>query len=272
MRHRGRETSFEYHERPGLGLDASRLDRMVAELRTCASHCFPELPSYQCLLGTRAALEDKIITVARDADGTMIGFCSAVVLPIRGVGDVLHLGLTCVSPFARGRGLTHRLTGRLVTRFLLRHRPFGRLWVTNVACVLSSLGNVALHFRDVFPAPGGPEVPSRTHRLIAEGIHLHHRADAFIDPAAVFDGASFVFRGSVAGTMFQKRADDTRFHHRDAALNAYYAARLDFDAGDEVLQVGCVTLGDGLAAGLRAARSALERGLSGRPRLQGDAA
>jgi hypothetical protein len=158
-----------------------------------------------------------------------------------------------------------------VTRYLVRHRPFGRLWVTNVACVLSSLGNVALHFREVYPAPGAAP-PSRTHRLIAEAMHLHHRAEAFISPVADFDREAFVFRRSVAGTVFQKSAEDLRYHHRDRALNDFYRARMDFESGDEVLQVGCVTLADGLRSAVHGLRRGLGRALSRRPDLQGDAA
>ena len=42
--------------------------------------------------------------------------------------------------------------------------------------------------------------------------------------------------------MFQKDADDTRYHHRDPELNRFYLERMHFDDGDEVLQVGHASL------------------------------
>ncbi|MBN1772998.1 MAG: hypothetical protein JXB32_17140 [Deltaproteobacteria bacterium] len=69
------------------------------------------------------------------------------------MGPVLHRGLTWVRPDARGRGLTHKLTSHAGIGHLLRCRPFGRLWITNCACVLSSLGHVALNLDDVYPSP-----------------------------------------------------------------------------------------------------------------------
>lgn len=55
-----------------------------------------------------------------------------------------------------------------------------------------------------------------------------------------------MFRGSARDTVFQKRRHDRAYHHRHAVLNRFYAARMSFDEGDEVLQVGFVTLLTGL--------------------------
>jgi hypothetical protein len=252
---------IEYFERPGRSLDDTRLLALSSALRACAGECFESIPEYQCLSGTRMSFEDKVITVARDAEGRVVGFCSAVILPVRGVGNVLHLGLTCVAQSGRSAGLTHALTSRLVTQWLIRRSPLGRQWISNVACVLSSLGNVALNFGEVYPAPDQP-VPSRQHRLIGETIQLHYRDKAYVRPDAVWDPERFVFRGSVKDTVFQKRADDTRYHHRDPQLNRYYQDLLDFDAGDEALQVGHISLLDLVGYVLRR----LQRGLSTAPR------
>jgi hypothetical protein len=48
--------------------------------------------------------------------------------------------------------------------------------------------------------------------------------------------------GSVGGTVFQKNAADVKYHHRQNGLNLYYAGLMDFARGDEVLQVGHVSL------------------------------
>jgi hypothetical protein len=231
---------FEWLYRPGRDLDDDSLAALCAELTAVGETCLEPLPMYQVFLGTRDEMSDKAITIARRAsDGTMAGFCAAVLLDVDGVGEVLHLGLTCVRPGERGGGLTHRLGGRLVARYLMRRR-FSRVWVTNVAAVMSSLGNFARHVRDVHPAPGSR--PSRPeHVRIADAFDQRYRAKAHIQSWAVFDRDTFVFRGSGRGTAFQKRADEAQYHHRDPALNAFYGSIMNFDDGDEVLQVG--TLG-----------------------------
>jgi len=227
---------------PGRALPDADLERLVAELRDVASTCFDPIPDYQCLSGTRAALSDKVITLARRPDGEAAGFCSALILPVAGVGDVLHLGLTCVRPDARSGRLTTRLMSKLVITYFWRYRGLRRVWCSNVACVLSSLGNMALHFDRVFPSPFGPEQPSTEHLRIARAIDAHHRREIYIDAAAVLDTDAFVFRRSVPSTVFQKSANDSRFFHRDRALNDYYQQRMSFEDGDEVVQVGCVDL------------------------------
>ena len=229
-----------YLERPGDHLDDAALARLVAEMRRVASRCFAEVPEYQCLRGRREDLRDKVITLAHDAEGQLLGFCSGVLLDVPGVGRVLHLGLTCVDPNGRGGGLTHVLNSRLVTRYFLRHHLFSRLWVTSVACVLSSLGNMALSFEGVVPSPYAAAPPSDAHRAIARAIDTQHRDKVYILPTASLDEERFVFCGSVRGTVFQKEARDPRFRHRNEFLNSYYESLLDFERGDEAVQVGFV--------------------------------
>ena len=234
-------TRIVYLNRPGAMLSGKEFTELVTGIQCVAGTCFDTLPDYQCLRGTREELSDKVMAVAWREDGRMEGFCSAVLLPIKGVGEVLHLGLTCVRPDARSGGLTHKLTSHLLTRYLLRH-PFQRVWVSNVACVLSSLGNVALHFDDVYPSPLGPRNPSPIHMSIALQIQARFRDKMYIRDTALFDPANFIFRGSVGETVFQKDEKDARFRHRDERLNAYYGSLMDFEKGDEVLQVGTCSL------------------------------
>jgi len=233
---------IEFVYRPGKWMTDDQLLAFVRGMRRVASECFEDVPLYQALHGSRDELRDTVIAVARRPDGEMAGFCSAVVLPVPEVGRVLHLGLTCVRPADRSGGLTHKLTSALVLRYLLRAKPLGRQWFTNLACVLSSLGNVALNFEDVYPSPFSARHPTAAHLSIADAIDRYYRGRMYIGAEAVFDRDAFVFRGSVKGTMFQKSGDDVRYHHRDPSLNGFYRDLMNFEAGDEVLQVGAASL------------------------------
>jgi hypothetical protein len=108
--------------------------------------------------------------------------------------------------------------------------------------VLSSLGNVALHFDAVYPTPFGAAKPSATHVRIAETIDRQYRDKMYVLEGATFDTRAFIFRGSVKDTMFQKEADEKSFHHRNRSVNDYYLNAMSFDEGDEVLQIGYVSL------------------------------
>lgn len=231
---------FSYLGRPGRRLDDAAADALCAELIEVGRTCLSPLPHYQVFVGGRACLSDKVLMLARDASGRLVGFTSAVVLEVAGVGPVLHLGLTCVRPEARGARLTHLLVSKLVTRFYATRRAFRRLWVTNVACVLSSLGSVAKNFAQVHPSPWSPQALRPEVWLIARAFDERYREVAHIQPSATFDPDTFVFRGSGRGTAFQKEGADDTFAHRESKLNDFYRNILNFDDGDEVLQVGAV--------------------------------
>ena len=232
---------LEWFLRPGKTLSKAAASSLVREFRQVGEECLSPLPDYQVFAQTPDALDDKAIVVARRRDGTMAGFHSAVLIDVPGVGEVLHLGLLCVRPEDRGGGLTHVMGNRLALRYFAVRR-FRRFWISNVACVLSSLGNFSRHVSSAHPAPGS--TPSDAARLIAEAWDKNHRHKAFIQPGAVFDSQRFVFRHSAKGTAFQKSAEDEEFFHRDGRLNEFYKAMLRFEDGDEMLQVGTLGWGD----------------------------
>ena len=120
--------------------------------------------------------------------------------------------------------------------------PLKSVWISNCACVLSSIGNVAKYFEKVYPSPFNQEAPSVNHLFIAKEISDKYRSQIAINETAYFDENKFVFEGSVSDTVFQKNSDDKRFHHRDIGLTNFYKSLLNFDRGDEVLQIGQVSL------------------------------
>ena len=229
---------FEVFQEPGRVLSDASLDTLARDIREIAGECFHELPDYQAIVGTRKALSDKLITLAKDEFGIPQGFCSMVFLDVKGVGRVLHLGLTCVRPGARGKRLTHFLVKKALTGYLFRQNPFGKIWISNCAGVLSSLGNVAMHFEHVFPSPFCSDRPGDTHVKIARAIDSQFRQEMYVLPDAVLDENKFVFRGSVKDTVFHKEKDDLAYHHRKNGLNRFYANMMNFEQGDEVLQIG----------------------------------
>jgi len=228
---------IEYIYRPGLYWTDQEVVRYHAELEEIAKDCFRKVPHYQCLSGARKELERNVITLARDHNGRPVGFCSAVILDIDGYKNILHLGLTCVKKEARSLGLTHLLTSKLLFNYLIRTSPFKSIWVTNVACVISSLGNVALYFEKVHPSPFSKSEPGPDHIRIAQEVDRKFRSPIAINRDAHLDLDTFVFRGSVGNTAFQKSRKDKQYYHRDAVLTEFYLNRLNFDKGDEVLQI-----------------------------------
>lgn len=232
--------NIRLHHRPGLSMGATELKSLHEELCDVARTCLDELPNYQCLTGKREEFSRLLIAVARDEHGKMMGFCSAYLLESGDATPILHLGLTCVRPETRGKSLTHKLTLKLVVGHLLRTSWFKPVWVSNVACVLSSLGNVGLNFEEVYPSPFMDE-PSDKHRYFARLISQRYRWELLIPSTSTFDERNFVFQGSVKGTAFEKEGGDRRYFHRQEWVNDFYRGLLDFHRGDEVLQIGKIS-------------------------------
>lgn len=233
---------IKFFYRPGKKLPDREKIKLSKELKEIAGTCFENLPDYQCLQEDSDALNDKIITIAYDCNHQPIGFSSAVLFNIKDVGEVLHLGLMCIKPSMRQYGLSHKLSSKLVIHYLLKRHTFQKIWITNIACVLSSLGNVALHFDNVYPSPFNTQSPFREHFLIAKAVDKIFRRNVYINHDAQLDPWSFVFKGSVKGTVFQKRAQDKQYYHRISSINTYYKELMDFTQGDEILQIGTVSL------------------------------
>lgn len=227
---------------PGIYMSKEELSTLTDELRNVSSKCFDEVPYYQTLTGKRDEFQRAIICTARNSKGVLVGFCSSLVLDIDAIGSVLHLGLTCVDPIARRKKLTHKLMNKLLVKYLLMESPINGVWVSNCACVLSSLGNVALYFEDIYPSPFNNKAPSAQHLKIAQGISQSHRAAMAVNYDANFNCKTFVFEGSVSDSVFEKSESDAKYYHRNPELTDYYKNILNFERGDEVLQVGRVSL------------------------------
>lgn len=255
---------YEFLYKPGTWMTDEQLEELTTKIRETALTSFDALPDYQVLRGTREEFSDKVIALAWCPDGSLAGFCSTVIFNIDGVGDVQHLGLTVVRPQDRSNGLTHILTSRAVKGYLMKHKPlFGKLWITNCAAVLSSLVNVAKYFEDIYPSPFHGKANRAIYDRIAAAIDEHYRDKIYISEDAFFDHDSYVFRKSVEGTVFKKDRNDKRFHHRNSELNNYYKNMMNFEDGDEVLQIGYVST-------LAAFRHMYERSIKNIPFVQGD--
>ena len=238
--------NFQVFDRPSLTLLPLECSQLAKELRTLAKSCLNPVPNYQCLSSAPHALDDKVIAVMRETQGPqrIVAFVSAVYLHIplgenKNEGStVLHTGLTCVVPGSKRQGIVALLFFHLFG--YLRAQPeFVRgLWMTSVAEVTSSLGNIAEYAVDVYPSPQC-NAPSSTHVRIADAVSKKYRDAMLIAPDAVFDQERFVFRGAnPPGSCFRKDTEDPRYHHRDPRVNDYYRELLGRNEGNIVLQVG----------------------------------
>ncbi|WP_170327333.1 hypothetical protein [Ruegeria arenilitoris] len=232
-------------ERPGLWMPSDELDNLVADLRSVASKTLPagEL-KYGVFAGDRDRLAHSVITlISRKDDITPVAFNALALMDVN-LGhrseEVLHLGLVMVDPDLRSQGFSWVLYGLTCVLILLRNgmRP---LWVSNVTQVPAVVGLVGQGFARVFPA-APPEPQNRRsllHLHLARSIMRHHRHVFGVGPDAGFDEDRFVITNAyTGGSDHLKKTYEDAPKHRDQVVNEFCENQLDYDRGDDVLQLG----------------------------------
>lgn len=234
-------------ERPGSWLSDAELDKVVEDLRSVVRLSVPAGSlDYGVLAGRRKQLEQAVLTVIYDLKtGKALAFNALTYMPceLRGQQvDVLHLGLVVVSPHCRESGFSWILYG-LTSLLLFFRRRFRPLWISNVTQVPAIIGKVTESFSSVYPVPGKDTCESMDHLVLARQILSQHRAVFGVGEEATFDEKNFVIQNAYTGGSDHLKKTFTQAQpHRNAAYNEFCKTKLDYDRGDDFLQLGVMTL------------------------------
>jgi hypothetical protein len=234
-------------ERPGRSLPQAELDELVMQLRIVAGKTLPAGSlAYGIFSGERERLARAVVTlIADEATGDPIAFNALSVMDVALDGapaEIIHLGLVMIDPDVQGRGLSWVLYG-LTTLLLFARGGLRQRWVSNVTQVPAVFGMVSETFSDVFPQPQAAARCSFAHLQLARGIMRQHRAVFGVGAEAGFDEQRFVITDAyTGGSDALKKPYDAAAKHRDEQYNAFCARELDYDRGDDILQIGRVDL------------------------------
>lgn len=241
-------------EAPGLWMTPDELGNLVGQLRTVAAKTLPagEL-EYGVLGGDRSRLDSAIVTlVTEKADDTPVAFNALARMDVD-LGhrreNVLHLGLVMVDPHKRSQGLSWVLYGLTCILVLFRNgmRP---VWISNVTQVPAVVGIVSSGFSAVFPRPDAALRDDRSlaHLLLARRIMKDHRHVFGVGEEAGFEEDRFVITNAyTGGSDHLKKTYEDAPKHRDAAVNEFCRTELDYERGDDVLQLGQIDLPNALS-------------------------
>jgi hypothetical protein len=234
-------------ERPGVDCDDATLAAIVGDLRTVAraGQGGKPVPEYGVLLGERADLAGRVVTIVYTRAGRAVGFNALTYLDLElgtRVESVLHLGLTFVDPEFQRQRLPALLYG--VTTFLLLFknglRPF---WISNVTQVPAVAGMVADNYAGTFPHYAGRHRQTFGQRVLARAIMKHHRRAFGVGADAIFDEERGVIENAYTGGSDElKKSFAASAKHRNPAVNDFCARTLDYQRGDDLLQIGRCTL------------------------------
>ena len=208
---------------------------------------------YGVLLGSKERWDRTILSILREvATGRAIGFSAMSLLDTTVGGrsrEVLHLGLLVVDPEYRGWGFSRLVCGTSCLLAFLRRGPRS-LWVSNVSQVPAVLGLVAKTLKSVYPAPGARATAEQLD--VARQIMARHRAVFGVSDDAGFDEERFVITDAYTGgsdNLKKTYFEAPKSRHSD--VNAWCRQELDYERGDDFLQLARYTPGVALSIAWR---------------------
>lgn len=241
----GKDLRVHIIERPGLWMSQEKLSALSDDLKTVASKTLPrEGLTYGVFSADASRMSESIITLVKRKDGTSIAFNALAVMTVDLEPEpvqVLHLGLVMVDPDERSKSLSWVLYGLTCFLIFLR-RQFRPIWISNVTQVPAVVGMVSTLFSDVWPQPGEGR-RTLNHLLIGRRIMENHRHVFGVGDDAGFDEERFVITNAyTGGSDGLKKSFDEAQHHRDPRFNDFCETELDYDRGDDVIQLGQMDL------------------------------
>ena len=232
-------------ERPGRHISDAQLDIILGQIRGIGLKTLSgEGLDYGIFAerSTNTALDNSILTLVYEKkSGKLVGFNCMPVLDIslgkEQIG-VLHLGLVMIDPDTRSRGISALLYGLACILLLVRNQ-FRPIWVSSVTQVPAVIGLVSELYSRTFPTPYENSRRSFTHLQIARRIMESHRSAFGVGEDAEFDAENFVIRNAYTGGSDNlKKTYDDAPKHRKAAYNDMCRTQLDYERGDDFLQIG----------------------------------
>jgi hypothetical protein len=231
-------------ERPGRWMRPQVIEALLSDMQTVAKTHIPAGLHYGILSGKKERLDNAIISLLYDGSTRKpIAFNAYSLLDIELHGrpaDVLHLGLIMIDPRYQALGYTWVIVGLPCLLVYLRS-GFQTVWISNVTQVPAIVGKVAEAFSEIHPSPFNQTRRSFAHLSIARQLFERHRSAFGVGDDAWFDPEHFVIRNAYTGGSddLRKRFEDTT-HHRDPRANDFCRERLDYERGDDVIQIGLI--------------------------------
>ncbi|HEX4268299.1 MAG TPA: hypothetical protein VHY36_10455 [Steroidobacteraceae bacterium] len=237
----GREVRVRVIERPGQWMAPESVAKLLEEMRQVVRRGIGRDLPYGVLSGEPERLRGAVITLLHERrTGRLIAFNALSYMPIELRGrpaKALHLGLVMIDPGYRAKGLSWVLYGLTCMLVFVRQglRP---LWISNVTQVPSIVGKVAESFVTAYPNPFHNSRRSFDHLCVAREIMRKHRNVFGVGLDAGFDEDHFVITNAYTGGSDNlKKSFGDAPKHRDERANDLCRMQLDYDRGDDFLQI-----------------------------------
>jgi hypothetical protein len=205
-----------------------------------------ELPDYGVFRPGRDPWRNRVVTVAYERRSQRpIGFSAMVYCPVNDgnrVLPVMHLGLVVMDrrPAIRNLLLAIYYFPLACTLLLRELAPY---WITSVSMEPAIIGAVSDCFDCTYPHYRGCTRRDPIRLAIARGIVTRYGTEFGAGPDARLNEDTFVIEGSCCGPSEQLRRDFRETaRYPLVSCNSFCRGALDFERGDELIQVAGVSL------------------------------
>ncbi len=233
-------------ESPRLWMSKNEIESLVADIKTVAVSAKLQDLDYGLFKDQDFFLKVGLFTVIYEVTTNLpVGFSSQTKLTCLLRGQevaVYHAGLAVMNPAYQSKGLSRSLYG--LTTFLVffknRLKP---IWVSSVTQVPAVFGGIVESFNDVFPSGALGERASYDQTQIASHIMKNYRHVFGVGSEADFDESSFIISNAYTGGSGElKKTFEQCPKHRNQQYNGYCESKLNYQRGDDFLQIGQMSL------------------------------
>jgi hypothetical protein len=235
---------FVVYERPGIWCNDLELSNLVEDMRVVAKYGQEgrEIPWYGPLTGDRKDLSSRIISIAYDRhENRAVGFSAQSYLHVREGAfstEVVHLGLIYVDPNYQGKSVSYLLS-LLPNVLILIKSGFRDIWISSVSQIPAVVGLVAANYSNVYPSHDAKSRQTFMHKKLGNLIMDQHRSVFGVGYDADYDSERQVIKNAYTGGSdnMKKQFDETT-KHRSPEVNELCRTHLDYQRGDDFLQIG----------------------------------
>lgn len=252
--------TVKVYDQPGRWMSEQELNDLFEDLVDIANGSLDRIPTYGIFSKERAAFENRIIAIAYDnKDNSPAAFTAMVYLPYQQknkVFPIVHLGLTMIRKRQRGNRLQTPLFKKIFLLCLLNQRCIS-FTITNIAASPAGIGATSDYFQDVFPNYKENVRQKDYHLDVANQVIHNFRREFGCSELAVFEPDTFLVRGSnqeEGGGASAFIKEDPVSRYRVDVCNDFCRKYLNFEAGDEIFQVGKINFVQASWASRRARR------------------
>lgn len=240
---------FVIWENPGIWCHADEINNIKRDLMTVAEKAQngKEIPTYGVFSENNEPFKNVLITIIYSHTyREPVAFSAQVKFHLNIDSkdiDVVHTGLCYIVPEQRGKGLTRFLfLYSMMVRLLISR--FRAVWVSSVSQVPSVIGVVAESLQNTFPDPLKQVKQTSMHKKIGIAIMQNHRESFGVADDCKYNEDTQVIEDSYVNTEsfnLQKSFHEA-MKHRDERVNAFCKEQLNYEVGDDFLQIGQVSI------------------------------